>query len=461
MTGPEGMNVQTVEPARAAAWYAVNFDALEKRMNGESSSAVHGLRREGMARFRALGFPGTRDEEWRFTDVTPYVSIPYRPVFDPREPGIPKNQLMKMAVRGIPGYRLVFINGHLVPGYSTLPPAGSALQVGSLAAALAPGSDQRPGLLERLGRNAAADEGNAFTALNTAFLHDGLCLSVPAGHREELPVYMLFFSTQDPEPFCTHPRNLVIAGEGSRVSIVEEYVGVGPHPYFTNSITEIFAARGAVVEYDRFQHESEAAFHVSSLYARQEEGSVLAVNSVSYGSAMARHNITSLLAGERAECTLNGLTLTTGSQHIDNHTTIDHATPNCQSHELYKAILEGSSRGVFNGKIFVRRDAQKTDAKQTNRTLLLSDDATVDTKPQLEIFADDVKCTHGATVGQLDEEQVFYLRSRGIGLEDARDLLTNAFASDVLNRIRLEPLREHLQAILHVRLCKGRIMAGA
>jgi Fe-S cluster assembly protein SufD len=461
MSGAVNPAVQTVEPARAAAWYAVNFDALEKRMNGESTSAVHGLRREGMARFRALGFPGTRDEEWRFTDVRPYVSIPYRPVFDPREPGISRSDLMKMAVRGIPGCRLVFVNGHFVPGYSVLPPAGSALQVGSLAAAIAPGSALRPAILGLLGTNASTDSGNAFTALNTAFLNDGLCVSVPAGHREELPVYMLFYSTQDPEPFCTHPRNLIIAGEGSGVSIVEEYVGAGPRPYFTNSVTEIFAGKGAVVEYDRFQHEAEAAFHVSSLYARQEASSNLTVNSVSYGSAMARHNVTSVMAGERAECTLNGLTLTTGAQHIDNHTTIDHATANCASHELYKAILEGSSRGVFNGKIFVRRDAQKTDAKQTNRTLLLSDNATIDTKPQLEIFADDVKCTHGATVGQLDEEQVFYLRSRGIALDEARDLLTNAFASDVLNRIRLEPLREHLQAILHVRLCKGRITAGA
>jgi Fe-S cluster assembly protein SufD len=461
MTEGGNVTVQTVEPARAAAWYSINFEALEKRLNGDSSSAVHGIRREAMDRFRTLGFPGTGDEEWRFTDVTPYVSIPYRPVFDPREPRITKTDLARMTVRGIAGCRLVFINGHFVPGYSILPQQGSALQVGSLAAALSPANGGPSGLLRYVGRNAASDPSNAFTALNTAFLHDGLFLRVPAGHLEELPVSMLFFSTQDPEPFCTYPRNLIIAEEGSRVSVVEEYVGVGPHPYFTNSVTEVFTGRGASVEYDRFQHESESAFHVSSVYARQEEGSSLAVNSVSYGSAMARHNINSILEGERSECTLNGLTLTTGSQHIDNHTTIDHAAPNCASHELYKAILEGSSRGVFNGKIFVRRDAQKTDAKQTNRTLLLSDDATIDTKPQLEIFADDVKCTHGATVGQLDEEQVFYLRSRGMGLGDARDLLTNAFASDVLNRIRLEPLREHLQAILHVRLCKGRIMAGA
>ncbi|HLF13671.1 MAG TPA: Fe-S cluster assembly protein SufD [Bacteroidota bacterium] len=459
------MNVQTVQPGRAEPWCAANFEALEQRLNGEFSSVVHGLRRDAMQRFNALGFPDTHDEEWRFTDVSPYVSIPYRPVLEPREPGISKSDLGKMVVRGLPGFRLVFINGHFAPDYSVLPDAGNGLRVGSLASVMStgiPGATDRPGMpggLGRLGLNAAGDPLNPFTLLNTAFLQDGLFLKVPAGYAEELPVYMLFYSTQDHEPFCTHPRNLIIAEEGARVSVVEEYFGSGPHPYFTNSVTEIFAGRGAAVEFDRFQHESESAFHVSSVYVRQEAGSSVTMNAVSYGSAMARHNVVSVLDGERAQCTLNGLSLTTGSQHIDNHTTIDHVKPNCASHELYKAILEGSSKGVFNGKIFVRRDAQKTDARQTNKSLLLSDNATIDTKPQLEIFADDVRCTHGATVGQLDEDQVFYLRSRGMGLDDARDLLTNAFASDVLNRIRLEPLREHLQAILHVRLCKGRILA--
>ncbi len=451
--------MQSARPATAPARYDADFAALEKRLNGESSSHIHTLRREGMERFARLGFPSTDDEEWKYTNVAPFVSIPYRPIFDPREPGIAKADLGRMVVRGLDGFRLVFVDGHFSPGYSIIPTAGKGLRVGSLRAMLCAGQTPAAGWTDRLGRNAAGDPLNAFTALNTAFLHDGLLLEVEDGYVEDLPVYMLFFSTQNPAPFCTHPRNLIIAGEGSRVSVVEEYFGMGPHAYFTNSVTEIFAGPGSAIEFDRFQHEAEGAFHVSSVYVRQEAGSNVTMNSVSYGSAMARHNVVSVLDGERAECTLNGLTLTTGVQHIDNHTTIDHAKPHCASHELYKAVLEGSSKGVFNGKIFVRRDAQKTDARQTNKSLLLSDDATIDTKPQLEIFADDVRCTHGATVGQLDEDQLFYLRSRGLGLDAARDLLTNAFASDVLNRIRLEPLREHLQAILHVRLCKGRILA--
>ncbi len=459
MTKTPDTNAATARPAKAAAWYDVNFEALERRLNGESSSPLHALRREAMERFGRLGFPGTGDEEWKYTDVAPFVTVPYRPVLEPRDPGVPKADLGRMVVRGLAGHRLVFVDGHFSPGYSILPPAGRGLRVGSLRAALSAGDERAARWTARIGRNAAADPANAFTALNGAFLHDGLFLEVGEGHAAEEPVYMLFFSTQNPEPFCTHPRNLIIAGEGSRVSVVEEYFGMGTQAYFTNSVTEIFAGPGSVIEFDRFQHEAEGAFHVSSVYARQEAGSSVTMNSVSYGSAMARHNVSSVLDGERAECTLNGLTLTTGVQHIDNHTTIDHARPNCASHELYKAVLEGSSKGVFNGKIFVRRDAQKTDARQTNKSLLLSDLATIDTKPQLEIFADDVRCTHGATVGQLDEDQLFYLRSRGLGLDAARDLLTNAFASDVLNRIRLEPLREHLQAILHVRLCKGRILA--
>ncbi|HLB01139.1 MAG TPA: Fe-S cluster assembly protein SufD, partial [Bacteroidota bacterium] len=371
--------------------------------------------------------------------------------------------LDRIALRGLPGYRLVFIDGHFAPVLSRLPENGPEVrplsEIASGAAGSA-GSDRADGGVDSfIGRAAESDSLNPFTALNTAFLMDGACIRLPENFQTDEPVYLLFHTTGRAEPHCTHPRNLIVASPGSSVSIVEEYSGTGAGPYFTNSVTEVFAARGASVDIDRFQHEGENAFHVSSLFVRQESESTVTVNSVSYGSAMARHNIVSVFEGERAECTLNGLTLTTGSQHIDNHTVIDHATPRCTSHELYKAILEGSSRGVFNGKIFVRRDAQKTDAKQTNKSLLLSDEATIDTKPQLEIFADDVRCTHGATIGQLDEEQIFYLRSRGMGLEDARDLLTNAFASDVLNRIRLEPLREHLQAVLHVRLCKGRIIA--
>jgi Fe-S cluster assembly protein SufD len=227
--------------------------------------------------------------------------------------------------------------------------------------------------------------------------------------------------------------------------------------YLTNAVTEIFVGEGGRVEHDKLQMENLNSYHVGTTLVSLKGKASFTSNAINLGGALVRNNVSALFEGERAECTLNGLSVATGTQHVDNHTVIDHATPRCESHELYKAVLDGSARGVFNGKIFVRQDAQKTDAKQTNKTLLLSDDATIDTKPQLEIFADDVKCTHGATVGQLDEEQVFYLRARGIGATEARDLLTFAFATDVINRVHVDALREKLDVLLHTRLRQGRV----
>lgn len=255
---------------------------------------------------------------------------------------------------------------------------------------------------------------------------------------------------------AAHPRNLIIVGKRSKVSIVETYAGRGDEPYLTNAVTEFVVGEGASVEHDKLQAESLTGFHVGTVHFEQFEGSTVVSNAINFGGALVRNTITAILGAQRCEATLNGLSLATGTQLVDNHTTIDHAKPNCASHELYKSILDGNARGVFNGKIFVRKDAQKTDAKQTNKTLLLSDHATIDTKPQLEIFADDVKCTHGATVGHLDEEQLFYLRSRGIGEETAKDILTFAFASDIINRVHVEPLRSQLDVMLQERLRRGR-----
>jgi Fe-S cluster assembly protein SufD len=247
-----------------------------------------------------------------------------------------------------------------------------------------------------------------------------------------------------------------VAGENSRATIAEQYGSVDGTSYLTNSVTEMVVGPNAVIEHDRLQQEHEQAFHIGTMHVRQESGSVFTSNAINLGGSLVRNTITVVLNGRHIESTLNGLSLGTGTQLVDNHTMIDHANPDCASHELYKSILDGHSRGVFNGKIFVRKDAQKTDAKQTNKTLLLSDEATIDTKPQLEIFADDVKCTHGATVGQLDEEQVFYLRSRGIDEIDARDILTYAFAADVVERIHLDSLKRRLEGLLHARLDRGR-----
>jgi Fe-S cluster assembly protein SufD len=329
--------------------------------------------------------------------------------------------------------------------------------VSSLAAATKADPD---GVMQHLARSARFDR-DALAALNTAFLQDGAFVSLDEGVVLDLPIHIIYLSSLRTQPFFSSPRNLIVAGAGAKVSLVETYAGLRENIYFTNAVSEIILGREAVVEHDKLQLESGKGYHVGSIHVHQSDRSAYTGNSISLGAAITRNTVTSVLGGQFAECTLNGLALGTDRQLVDNHTVIDHASPNCASHELYKSVLDGQAKGVFNGKIFVRKDAQKTDAKQTNKTLLLSDDATIDTKPQLEIFADDVKCTHGATVGQLDDQQVFYLRSRGVGIGEARDILTYAFASDIIGRVHVDPLREQLEGMLHSRLRQGRIRSHA
>jgi Fe-S cluster assembly protein SufD len=437
---------------KAAGWYRAGFELLEKSLNGEAASPVHRVRRAALARFEELGFPTTRDEEWRFTNISPIAETPFRPVTGlPQD--LPGEEMIAALSVDRPAARLVFLDGLFVASLSKT----AGLPAGVLAGSLRETLDGEPALVSRhLSRNVPFDA-NAFTALNMAFLQDGAFVRVPDGLQLEGPVHLLFVASGDGPPSLLTPRNLIIAGRDSRVAVVESYVHLAPNTYLTDVITEFVVEAGAVIEHDKLQTESPNAYHVGLTHICQAEQSLVTSNSVSIGGRIVRNNVTTVFGGEHAECTLNGLSVAAGSQLIDNHTTIDHAKPNCNSFEVYKAILDGSSRGVFNGKIFVRKDAQKTDAKQTNKTLLLSDEATIDTKPQLEIFADDVKCTHGATVGQLDEEQVFYLRSRGVDLTTARDILTFAFASDVIERIHVEALRERLEHLLHDRLRLGRV----
>jgi Fe-S cluster assembly protein SufD len=442
-----------MEPLHNINWHTDGFAELERTLNGESRTPLHALRRDALARFSALGFPTTELEEWRFTNIVPITRLSFTPRLAYDGAGVTQQSIDLHLIRGLDCHLIVFVNGHYAAGFSSVGPLPDGTVVGNLAGAM----KSHPALIEKhLARHAAYGD-NAFAALNTAFLQEGACVILPEGAVLERPVFVLYLSTEAEEPFVTSPRNLYIAGAGSRAAIIEQFSAIGHATYLTNVVSELVLGRGAVLEHDRIQNESDQAFHISNFQVAQEGGSSFISNAVSFGGSIVRNNITAQLNGEGCDCTLNGLSLATGTQLIDNHTVIDHASPRCVSHELYKAILEGRSRGVFNGKILVRQDAQKTDAKQTNKTLLLSEDAMIDTKPQLEIFADDVKCTHGATVGQLDEEQIFYLRARGLGLDEARDILTNAFASDVIQRMKVEPIREFLQATLHVRLCRGRI----
>lgn len=358
--------------------------------------------------------------------------------------GLGARKLHDISPLGTQVNQLVFVNGHFSPDLSSLDRLSGNLKAGSLAAML----DSDPGILEPyLGRYASFEQ-NAFTALNTAFMRDGAFLLLPQGSVIPEPIHLLFVSTARRQSTVIYPRNLIVAGAGCRLTVVESYVGVYNDVYFTNAVTEIVAGDESVVEHYKVQQESEKAFHVGCLQAHPGRSGNFSSCFVSLGGSLVRNDVNAVLDREGIECTLNGLYLTRGKQHVDNQTSIDHAQPHCSSRELYKGILDGKSSGVFNGKIVVRKDAQKTNARQTNKNLLLSDHALVNTKPQLQISADDVKCTHGATIGQLDDEALFYMRTRGIGEETARSLLTYAFASEVVAGIKVEALRSHVDGVL-------------
>jgi Fe-S cluster assembly protein SufD len=306
-----------------------------------------------------------------------------------------------------------------------------------------------------LGRYARLED-HAFVALNTAFAEDGAVIEVAPHTVVERPIHLMFVSAPGSGPTVSHPRTLVLSGRGSQAAVIETHLGPDEAVYFTNAVTEIVVGEGAVLDHYKLQQEGGNAFHVATIQAVQDRASVWNSHNIAVGAALARHDVNSVLDEQGAECYLNGLFAATARQHVDNHSLLDHAKPNCTSRELYKGILAGHATGVFNGKIIVRKDAQKTNAIQSNKNLLLSGDAVINTKPQLEIFADDVRCTHGATVGQLDKEALFYMQSRGIAATEARDLLTYAFVGELLDRMPWEPVRAPVAEQLYRILSRSR-----
>ena len=339
---------------------------------------------------------------------------------------------------------LVFVNGYFNPQLSKLTRLPRGVQVMSLADAVETESQR---VRHHLARYAKFDA-SPFVALNTGSLRGGAFVYVTRNTVIEQPIHLLFLSLPGHEPTAAHPRVLAAIEEGAQVTLVETYAGAGEGVYFNNAVTEIYGAADARIDHCKLQQESLAAYHVATMQVELGRNCTFVSHSASIGSRITRNDLNLTMAGERADATLNGLVLVGGEQHVDNHTVLDHAAPNCPSHELYKHVLADKSSAVFKGKILVRQIAQKTDSKQTSKTLLLSDDAMINSQPALEIYADDVKCTHGSTVGPVDEEQVFYLRSRGVGLEAARHLLTYAFAADVTRRIRVAPVRERLESLM-------------
>ena len=404
-------------------------------------------RRESAARqFASVGFPTTRLEDWRFTNVSPIAEANW-PL---AQGGFTPAEALTAAVT-IPGaVRLVILNGQFAAGLSDL----SALPKGLRIASLRDGArDATDGIETYLGK-VFSIASHPFAALNTSFLDDGVAIMVTKGAVVETPIHIVIV-TGGNQPVVAHPRVLIVAGENSQVRVAQTFIGAPDTAYFNNAVIEVVVGPGALVQLYTDQRESDRAFHIANIQAHVEAKGVFESHAFSTGARIMRHDIGIGLKGEGADCTMNGVYLADGERLMDTHTSLDHAMPHCTSHEIYKGILAGKGKAVFNGRIIVQLDAQKTDAKQTNRALLLSDDATINSNPQLEIFADDVKCTHGAAVGQLDEEAMFYLQARGLNRAEARDMLLHAFAGEVIAGLKIPALREQIESNFFSRLRQG------
>lgn len=422
--------------------YRAEFLQFEREVGGITPVWVQQLRHAAIARFTEMGFPTTQEEAWRHTSVASLSESPFP--LARHFCAIPRAELEPVTSWMGAGSRLVFVNGFFSSLHSSLLSLPHGMKAGSLAGAL---GDDSSLLESHLGRYARGED-HPFVALNTAFLNDGAVVSIPPNTVVEEPLHLLFVSRPNGRATMSHPRTVIVAGPHSRATIVESYLGLPEDLYLTNAVTEVVLAENAVLDHYVLQQESTAAFHFLTLAVHQDRHSTFTSHSLATGGAFARSEINCELADEGITCILRGVGAVAGRQHLDTQTQIDHAKTYGTSQQLYKGILSGHASGVFNGKILVRQDAQKTDARQTNNNLLLSEDAVIHTKPQLEIFADDVKCAHGATVGRLDEEAVFYLRSRGIGLETARSLMTYAFGSETINLVTNEVIRDRLAELL-------------
>jgi Fe-S cluster assembly protein SufD len=423
--------------------YLESFSEFEKLAAGHGLPWLRKLRRDAFARFCEVGFPTTHDEDWRFTNVSAIVQTPFR---------LARNGRARLSQQVVEPYRvpgvacqLVFVNGCFVRELSLLRKLPDGVKVGSLAG----GISSNPEVIEPHLGHYLDIRRDAFCALNTAFVEDGAFVHIPRGTLVEEPICLLFVSTADAAPSMSHPRNLMVAEEDSQATFVEDYVSLDGGAAFCNTVTELVAGDHTVLSHYMIEREHKEAFNISTLRIQQGNSANVVSHSVLLGGALVRNNVHPVLAGEGGECLINGLFIGNGHQHLDNYMLVEHASPRCGSRQFYNGILDGHAHGVFHGRIIVHEDAQKTDAKQTNRNLLLSDDAQIDTKPQLEIYADDVKCTHGATIGQIEGDALFYLRSRGIDEVSARKLLLFAFASECLDRMKEGPVRRYVEGLIN------------
>ena len=413
---------------------------------------IAGLRKASMERFAELGFPTTKNEEWKYTNVGPISQIDFHRSQPPGKFALTGKDISDFFLCGKDAIVLVFENGYYNETLSRRDHLPQHMTVRSLASSM---KDET--VNQHLGKYAAIKT-ESFIALNTAFIIDGAFIHIPAGTIVEKPIHLMYVTDTREKATVSYPRNLIVAETNSQVRITESFHSFpSVNHSFINSVTEVVVNENANVEFNKIQNESKEAFHINHTEAYQQKNSTFSITTITLGGTIVRNNLHIVLNDENCTAHLNGLYLLNGNQLVDNHTLVDHAKPNCFSNELYKGIIDGKAQGVFNGKIFVRKDAQKTNAYQSNKNILMSDEASMNAKPQLEIFADDVKCSHGATTGQLDEDALFYLRSRGIGEDHAKALLNVAFAADVLKNITILPLKNMLSVLIAAKLKRSEV----
>ena len=420
-------------------------------LDASAPTAWAAKRSTALARFELAGIPTHKDEEWKYTPLNLLRETEYSPAYGAT---VGRESFAATPVGAVDAATMVFVNGQEAPEMAIPRNLPKGVFLGTLQQA----SEEIPEIVEQWLGKVATYEGKLgstndprFIDLNDAYLSEGAVLYVPKNTIVEDPIHLAFLSQADHGPFAAFPRVLIVIGENSQAKVLESYIGL-EGSYFNCSVTEISLEKSAILEHDKFQHESLEAVHIANVAVHQDGPSTYTSNNIGFGAAVSRNDINVWVDGEHCETWLNGAYVATGDQIADNHTRIDHAMPNCNSFEVYKGIMKDRGQGVFNGKIFVYEDAQKTDAKQTNQAILLSPTASIETKPQLEIFADDVKCTHGATVGQIKEDAKFYLRSRGIPEKEAEAILVYAFAAEVIEKIAVEEVRDSLEKVLFDKL---------
>ena len=423
-------------------WYISKFDFFESKLNGNTTIPFHKIRKDAISKFSQLHFPTTKNEEWKYTSVATLLKHKFE--LTKVLASLPEAALDPFMFKGLDTNLLVFVNGQYSRNLSKIEPCADNLVIDSFANALLEHTDL---VQKHLAKHAGYDK-DIFTALNTAFATEGAFIHIPKNVVLEKPIYILHLSDFEKSEILTHPRNLFIAEEGSQVKIIEGKHALADATYFSNTITEIVVEANANIEHYKVQNESRKSFHIETRQVSMSSDATYSSVSIDLGGELVRNNLNIALNGQNCEAHFHGFYFGRENQLIDNHTLIDHAQPHCNSNELYKGILDDHSKGVFNGKVMVRKDAQKTNAFQENKTILLTDTATINSKPQLEIFADDVKCSHGATIGQLDEEALFYLRSRGIPQQEAQSMLRYAFASDVFNYISIDAVKQQVQKLV-------------